>query len=150
MRAATLLLCLVALIGGGCGGGDENETEEYVKRYRPLNEKLIEISQKISATLSGGQSGQPLGLEFDLQIAQLETVNRNIANLDTPEELRDESRTLTARISRTVAKLKQISTAVREGRQEEAASATVELAARAQAVNRAQDQLARATRAKPR
>jgi hypothetical protein len=147
MRARALLLCIAALAAAGCG---ENEKERYVDEYKPLNDRLIAVSQQISASLAGSEGNETVGVRLDLQIAQLETVNRNIENLDTPEELRDESSALTRRIRDSVATLKEISTAIQDGKPEKASSATVELASRAQAVNAAQKNLSRATGAKVR
>jgi hypothetical protein len=144
LRPMALLLCAIALVGGGCGDGDE-EKDEYVKKFKPLNERLVAVSQQISESLAGAEGIETLGVKFDLQIVQLETVNRNIENLDTPEDLRDESAALTRSVRASVATLREISTAVREGKQAKAASAAVELASRAQAANRAQERMTRAT-----
>jgi hypothetical protein len=139
MRPLVATLCVFALAALGCGG--KSDREEYVEKYRPLNDRLIEVSQQISGTLG---SGEPIGNKLNIQIAQLETINRNIEALDEPEELRDEAMELTGRVGDSVATLRRIASAVHDGKQKEATAATVRLATQAQAVNTARDRLNRA------
>ena len=72
-------------------------------------------------------------------------MNKEIAELDTPGELEDEALTLNVRLDATISDLKNIAKAARNKDAEDAAAATVELAADSQRVNTAQNNLAKAT-----
>lgn len=147
-RRLALLLALAALVAvTGCG---EDEKEKFIGAYRPLNDRLLKVGEDLGAGLqnAGGKTNKQLAREFAAYALRLESINRDIAALDTPSDLRDESEALTTQIEATVKSLKDISGAAGANDPQAAAAATVELGTSSQALNRAQNKLAKATGAK--
>jgi hypothetical protein len=141
-----VVLAALALAGAapGCGG---DEKDSYVDDYNPLNDRLLTLGESIGrAPLQAGpDSNSRLASRFRSYASQLDDVNRDIAALDTPADLRDESKALTSRIEVVVRDLRKISDAARRGDQQAAAAATLALTDHANEVNAAQNKLARAT-----
>ena len=133
-----------ALMAAGCG---ESEKDKYVDDYNPLNERLLAIGEEVGrAPLEAGtESNAKLARRFDKYADDLDRVNKDIAALDTPDDLVDESKALTRSIVVVIADLERIATAAREADQRAAAAGTLSLTDHANAVNRAQNRLAKAT-----
>lgn len=146
-RRLAVPLVALAAFAGGCGGSDK---EEYRASYRPLNDRLLEIGRDIPRALAGaaGKTNKQLSEQFAGFALRLQAVNREIRRLDPPEELEDESQTLTARIDDTVKDLEALSGATGEGDRGGTAVAIVDYDASSEALNRAQNKLAKATGAR--
>ncbi len=144
---ALAALALAAIAIAGCG---EDEKEKFIDDYKPLNDRLLEIGRDLGTGLQNaeGKSNKALSEQFAGYALRLESVNKDIRALDTPTVLKDESNTLASRIDATVKNLKEISGAAGNNDPQAAAAATVELATNSQALNRAQNRLAKATGAK--
>lgn len=136
-------MAVVALLASGCG---ESEKDEYIEDYRPLNERLLKVGEVVGrAPLEAGtESNANLARRFDRYADDLDRVNRDIAALDTPADLMDESKALTRAIGVVIADLEKIA-AAREADERAAAAATLSLTDHSNAVNRAQNRLAKAT-----
>ena len=142
-----LTLVLLASLAGACGGDDE---KEYKDGYKVLNERLLDIGQDVGTGLetAAGKSNKQLSEEFARYALRLQTVNTAIRRLKTPGEFKQESRDLTARIDEAIEDLKAISGATGVGDRQQTAEAVVAFGASSQALNRAQNALARATGAR--
>ena len=149
-RRLVLLLSLLALAGVASAGCGEDEKDKFVEDYRPLNDRLLKIGSDLGEGLrsAGNKSNRRLAEQFAGFGLRLSAVAKDIRNLETPDELKDESSNLTARIDDVVKNLQDISGAAGTGDPQAAAAATVELGTTAQALNTAQNKLARATGAK--
>lgn len=144
-RLAVLLpLALVAVLAAGCG---ESDKDKYIDDYKPLNNELIEIGQKLNRAVQNAdtQTDAQLAATFERLGDELQQVGDDIADLDTPDDLKDESDRLTRRIDAAVGDINDISKAAATHNEQAAASATVSLGAVAVAINTAQNRLARAT-----
>ena len=144
LRLATPL-ALLAL--AGCG---QSEKDKYIDDFKPLNDKLLNLGRDLGTAVQKAdrQSDAALSKQFGALATRLEGVNKDIAALDTPSDLQDEAKTLNDKIDAAVGDLEAIEKAARENSAEDAAAATVQLATDAEAVNTAQNKLAKATGAK--
>ena len=139
-----LAVASVAMALAGCA---DSEQDRYVKDYDPLNDRLLEIGQSLGRAQlqAGSASNSQLGRQFSKSAAELDAVREDIAALDTPADLADESKALIASIGDVVGDLERISAAATRGDQQAAAAATLSLTEDSNDVNRAQNRLARAT-----
>jgi hypothetical protein len=149
-RPALLVLlaaCLLAGFAGGCGKSDK---EKYIDSYKPVNDRLLKVGTDIGTAVQSASTASDAGLarKFDGLATRLERVKKDVDGLDTPAELKDESRALSGTIAATVTDLRDISTAAKEKNGQAAAAATLQLSRNAQKVNVAQNKLAKATGAK--
>lgn len=144
-RRRVVCLAVAAFVAvSGCG---QSENDKYIDDYDPLNERLLAIGEKIGrAPLEAGtDSNAKLARRFNRYADDLDRINKDIAALDTPADLMDESEALTRTIGVVIVDLEKIATSAREADQRGAAAATLSLTDHANAVNRAQNRLARAT-----
>ena len=145
LRLATPLALLVLAVPiAACG---ESEKDKYIDDFKPLDDKLLDVGGELGAAVGGAdsQSDAALAKQFGALATRLEGVNKDIAALDTPSDLEDEAKALNDRIDATVGDLEAIEKAAREHDAEDAAAATVQLAADSEEVNAAQNKLAKAT-----
>ena len=144
-RLAVPLAILAAL--AGCGGNDEANFEE---QYRPLNDSLLRIGRDIDRGLASaaGKSNKQLSEQVAGLALRLEAVNKGLRRLDPPDDLDGEVATLTARIDGTVKDLKAISGATGEGDRQGTVVAVLDFETSSRELNRAQNELARATGAR--
>ncbi len=142
--AISLTLLTMALPVAGCG---ESETDKYIDDYSPLNDELLDVGRDLSTALEGveSKSDAALAKQFGGLATRLEDVSKQIAALDTPADLKDESKALTEQLDTTTGDVEDIAKAAQENDAEAAAAATVQLSSDAQEVNKAQNKLARAT-----
>lgn len=138
------LLATAVLVPTGCGQG---EKEKYIDDFKPLNDRLLRIGAALGgASLEASpEANVDLATELGRFASDLRDVNRDIAALDTPADLRAEAQSLTRTIDVVVTDLEKISGAARRGDRKEVAAATMALADDSNSVNRAQNNLARAT-----
>lgn len=151
MRRRSLpLLAVLVLAAGAVAGCGEDEKDKFVDDYRPLNDRLLQVGKDLAKGLgrAEGKSNKALSLEFARFALRLREINKDLRGLDTPGDLKDESDILALRIDDTIKNLEDISGAAGNNDPQGAAAATVELSTNSQALNRAQNKLARATGAK--
>ena len=142
-RRLLLPLVIVAALAG-CGGEGEDQFDE---QYGRLNERLLEIGRDIDQGLrsAAGKTNKQLSEQFAGFALRLEAIGKGLRQLDAPDELEGESATLTARIDSTVKDLKAISGATGEGDRSGTAVAVLDFETSSRELNRAQNELARAT-----
>ena len=141
---ALAALAVAAVSVSGCG---ESDKDKYVDDYKPLNDRLLKVGERIGdGTLRARrQTNERLARDFGGYAADLEDVRKDIARLDTPDDLKDESSALTRSIDDVVDDLRKISGAADEGNPRAAAAATLDLGDHARTVNQVQNKLAKAT-----
>jgi hypothetical protein len=146
LRALSFLVAAIAL--AGCG---KSEEEKYADDFKPVNDRLLKVGERIGTRLGDAskQTNARLARQFGGFASDLEKVNGEIAALDPPKDLRDESRTLTERIEVVVKDLEDISEAARSGDPKAAKRAALSFGRHSPPLNQAQNRLARATGADP-
>ena len=139
-----LALLALALPLAACG---ESEKDKYIDDFKPLNDKLLALGRDLGTAVQEAESQDDAALakQFGALAKRLEGVNTEIADLDTPSDLKGEAKELNGRIDDTVDDLKAIEKAAQKNNAEDAAAATLQLATDAEAVNTAQNKLAKAT-----
>ena len=142
--ATPLALLALTLPFAACG---ESEKDKYIGDFRPLNDELLAVGGNLATALDGveSKSDAALAKQFGALATRLEDVRKQIAALDTPADLKDESKALTDKLGATTSDVEKIAEAARENDAQAAAAATVQLSSDAADVNKAQNKLARAT-----
>ena len=149
-RRLALLLCLLVLAPLAAAGCGQDDKEKFVEDYKPLNDRLLKIGDDLGEGLrsAGNKSNKRLAEQFAGFALRLQAVNKEIRDLDTPDDLKDERVELSARIADLVKSLQDISGAAGTNNVDAAATAMVDLGTTSEALNEAQNKLARATGAK--
>ncbi len=146
MRLSLLLALLLGAVLAltGCF---ESTKDRYVSDYQPLNDRLVKVNQELVEAINTASARGPRRLAGELTplAGELEVLSRQIADLDTPEDLRQESATLTRRLRRTGRGAGSTAALARRPDRTGLASATTELADQVNGVIRATRRLARAT-----
>jgi len=137
-------LVTAGLAASGCGQSDK---DRYVHDYKPLNDRLLRVGEAIGRAPieAAPDSNAKLSARFRRYASDLNRVNKDIAALDTPGDLRADATALTRGIGAVVRDLEKISRAASRGDQKAVAATTVALRDGANMVNKAQNRLARAT-----
>lgn len=146
LRLVTLL-ALLALALIGCG---QSEKEKYVDAYKPLNDRLLSVGEDLGAALQAADSkrDEAVAAQFAALARRLEVVRKDVAAVETPADLRDESKALNDALTDAIADIEDIASASRGKDARRAAAATVQLSTAARKVNVAQNRLALATGAR--
>lgn len=146
LRLATLF-ALLALVLTACG---QSEKEKYVDAYKPLNDRLLSVGEDLGAALQAADSkrDEAVAAQFAALARRLEVVRKDVAAVETPADLRDESKALNDALTDAIADIEDIAGASRGKDAQRAAAATVELSTAARKVNVAQNRLALATGAR--
>ncbi|MGI8845103.1 MAG: hypothetical protein ACR2HC_02845 [Thermoleophilaceae bacterium] len=151
MRRATAttlsVTALVALPLAGCGQSDK---DKYVNDYKPLNDKLLTLGDDLGKAVSGAgsESNSQLATRFTKLGTRFKTLRSDISGLETPGDLKDESKGLTSALGSTQKDVEAIAAAAKGSDPSAARSASMKLVADAQKVNTTQNTLAKATGAK--
>ncbi len=90
---------LAALAAGGCDL--ESGKDRYVADYQPLNDRVVQLNERLVKTLNTPGSPGRLAGELAPLSRQLDRLSRQVAALDTPEDLREESAALSRSLART-------------------------------------------------
>jgi hypothetical protein len=147
MRRRFALLCVVvaaAVLTAGCG---QSAKDQYISDYKPINRDLIVLGTKLGRAVNTAptKSNPQLAVQFSSFQRQLKEIRKRVDGLDTPDDLKDESKALSAAIGTVEQDVGDIATAARKSDASGAASATVRLSRDSNRVNNAQNTLAKAT-----
>jgi hypothetical protein len=138
-RAALPIAAALALaFGAGCGDdADAQFKQDYNEAVRPLST----LGDDVVASLGGaeGQSNRAIARRFGELADRFERTSRNLSRLDPPADTGDEFDDLLASLKRTVADLRTVARAAKEGDPAEAAEASRALVETGQRVRRAED-----------
>ncbi len=144
-----LLACVVvlAVIAGGCG---QSEKDKYIDSYRPLNSRLVKLNDDLARTINGSETktNAELAREFTPLSTRLGALSRDIRKLNTPVDLRQESKALSQTLDTTRTDVDGVARAARRRDARGLAAASVRLPQEANRISAAANRLARATGAR--
>ena len=138
VRAAALVL-VAALVGLGCGGEDDT-ADQFRDDYNAAIQRLNQVNTNIqeSGAELAGKSGGEIAGEFDRIAQTAERTRSNLAELDPPEDARDEFDDLLAAIEDGVGDLRAVADAARQENQERFLEATEALSESGQEISQAE------------
>jgi hypothetical protein len=137
-RSAALVLA-AAVMGLGCGD-DDDTADRFRDDYNAAIERLNEVNtsiQESGAELAGKSAGEIAG-EFDRIAQTAERTRSNLAQLDPPEDARDEFDELLTAIEDGVRDIRNVADAARQENQERFLEATRELSESGQEISEAE------------
>jgi hypothetical protein len=149
-RAIATTLSVTALFAIPVAGCGQSDKDKYVDDYKPLNNKLVKLGDDVVSEVNGAssKSNTQLAAAFSTLGKRIAAVRTDIAGLDTPTELKDESKGLTDALSSAQSDVEAISKAAKESDPTAAQAASKKLATDADKVTTNQNKLAKATGAK--
>ena len=136
-----LLLVLAAGIQTGCL---QSSKDRYIADYQPLNDRIVKVNDRMVDTLNTPSSPGKLARELTPLSGQLTRLGRQISDLDTPEDLRQESAALSRSLTRTANGAGRTASAAREADGRALVDATRDLADDVNALIRRSERLAEA------
>jgi hypothetical protein len=140
-RAAVFLL-LAALAGPGCGEEDET-TDRFRDGYNAAIERLNEVNTNIqeSGQELASQPGGEIAREFDRIADTAAQTRADLAELEPPEDARDEFDELLAAIEEGVRNIRAVGEAARQRDQERFREATERLSESGEEISAAEAEL---------
>jgi hypothetical protein len=130
MRLTSPVALLVLLGLAGCGGGNDSFTEEYNQAVKPLAELQTGLGSSAAA--------------FDRLATRTKRTRENLADLDPPDEARDEMDKLLSGLDGVTRDLNAVAEAVRAKDFAEQADAAEQLVKSSSEVQRAESRLQQA------
>jgi hypothetical protein len=129
-RAVASILVAMALVFGTVGCGDDSD-DEFTEQYNKAVQPLSALGDDIGASLSGagGQPDRELAAQFEKLADRADQTRRNLSELAPPEDAADQYDELLASLKQSVADLRAVAAAAKEGdpaEGQEAAQALVE------------------------
>lgn len=97
-RPCSLVLLCTCLALAGCSL--ESKKNRYAEDYRPLNDQVVQVNERLVTTLNTPSSPGKLAAELRPLSGRLARLSREVAALDTPEDLREESEALSRSLAR--------------------------------------------------
>lgn len=141
---AVLLVLPTGLLVAGCL---QSSKDRYIADFRPLNDRLVQVNGQMVETINTASTRSPRRFAAKLTplSAQLTTLSRQIGDLDTPEDLRQESAALTRSLDSTGVGANRTATFARRADARALTRATMDLADHVNRVIRDNRRLAKAT-----
>ena len=142
--AITVVVLASSLPIAACGGGgdDENFKEDYNTAVKPLTELNSDIGNSLGG--AGGQSNQAIAKEFDKLASKAQETRENLAELDPPEDAKEEFDNLVSALKDGADDLKAVADAARDGNPAKARQAGQDLVKSGTAVQEAETKLQKA------
>jgi hypothetical protein len=149
-RSIVPLLAVLALLVAGCGDDGDSRSETYAKGFKPVNQRILDLGQKVNASIQSPRtkSFQQLVKEFGSHASQLGQLRRDLQGLEPPSNLKRTHRQLVQAMGRTRRALADIATGARERDPEAVGAAQRRLTETSKDLRRARLKLARETGAK--
>jgi hypothetical protein len=146
-RRLALVLVVVGLVVAGGVGCGESEEDKFADDYKPLNDALLEEGDDLASVIRRARSlsTQRFLSDFGDVVDRIEQTNRDLKELDPPEDLQTDLSELTGSLDDALRSAEAVETAVREDDVRAARSSTVDMLRNAADVNKAQNALAEAT-----
>jgi hypothetical protein len=144
IRAAAVVLA-AALAGVGCGG-DEDTASDFREGYNEAIERLNRVNSNIqeSAVELAGSSGREIAREFEQIASNAARTRVDLADLEPPDDARDEFDELLAAIDRGVEDIRATAAAARRENQQRFLEAAQELSRSGEEITEAENALKRA------
>lgn len=140
-RAAAFVL-LAALVGLGCGGEDETADRfrdgynAAIQRLNAVNSNLEESGEELTS-----KPGGEIAREFDRIADTAARTRADLAELEPPEDARDEFDELVAAIEDGVGDIRAVAEAARRENQDRFREATEQLSERSEEISKAETEL---------
>lgn len=152
-------MLLAALLGAGllagCGGDDEGDKQEEVKKtfeedYKPLNDELLELGDEVGQAVNTaeGKSDAALATQFTQLGEDTQEVKRKLDELEPPEQLEALHHRLSNAVDVVATDLTEIGQAAENHDADGARKQATELVRHSVEVRTARRELARKTGAK--
>jgi hypothetical protein len=143
LTAACLAALAVALPAAGCGGDD---SDQFREDYNAAVEKLSRINSDIGSATGGsaGQSNDAIAKEFDKIADTAEQTRSDLADLDPPDDAKEEFDTLLSSLGKGVDDLRAVASAAKSDNPAKANEAVRDLARTGQEITEAEDALKKA------
>jgi outer membrane murein-binding lipoprotein Lpp len=141
----TLAIVAGALLLAGCGGSASKE--DYATGFRPINDKLVELGQRIgkSAGAATGKSDRQIEKEFGGYAKETADLRKQLDDLDPPDDLKSDHDKLASALGDAEHALEGIENAAREHSAAGARQATLDLVEASRKLRAARRRLAAAT-----
>jgi hypothetical protein len=140
--AALALGAALAIGPAACGDGDD--ADQFREDYNAAVERLSEINSDIGEAGQGRQSNSEIGREFSRIADTAHQTRSELADLDPPEDARDEFDALLAALKDGVDDLRGVAKAARDNNPQAAQQAVQDLRESGEEITSAEDALKRA------
>jgi hypothetical protein len=149
-RLIVLLLAVSALPVAGCGDDGDSASEKYADGFKPVNQRILDLGQKVGASIQAGptKSHRQLATEFDDHARQLGKLRGELRQLEPPGDLGQTHRQLVEAMGDVQAALEGIEKGARAGDAKSVGAAQRRLTETSKDLRRARLELARETGAK--
>jgi ABC-type transporter Mla subunit MlaD len=143
LTAVGLAALAVALPAAGCGGDD---SDQFREDYNAAVERLSKINSDIGSAAGGaaGQSNDAIAREFDKIADTAEQTRSDLAELDPPDDAKEEFDTLLASLEQGVDDLRAVASAAKSDNPAKANEAVRDLARTGQEITEAENALKKA------
>lgn len=111
--AVALAAFAVALALAGCGGDEDEGTDEFRDGYNRALTQLTRVGSDIGRSEAGDQSNREIAADFERFADTWDRTRANLAELAPPEDARDEFDELLAALEQGVADLRAAARAAR-------------------------------------
>jgi hypothetical protein len=143
LAAVCLAALTVALPAAGCGGDD---SDQFREDYNTAVDKLSRINSDIGSAAGGGagQSNDAIAKEFNKIADTAEQTRSDLADLDPPDDAKEEFDTLLSSLEKGVGDLRAVASAAKSNNPAEANQAVQDLAKTGQEITEAENALKKA------
>jgi ribosomal protein L29 len=143
LTAVCLAALAVVLPAAACGGDD---SDQFREDYNAAVERLSSINSDIGSAAGGaaGQSNDAIAREFDKIADTAEQTRSDLAELDPPDDAKEEFDTLLASLERGVDDLRAVASAAKSDNPAEANEAVRDLARTGREITEAENALKKA------
>jgi uncharacterized phage infection (PIP) family protein YhgE len=143
LAAVCLAALTVALPAAGCGGDD---SDQFREDYNAAVDKLSRINSDIGSAAGGaaGQSNDAIAKEFDKIADTAEQTRSDLAELDPPDDAKEEFDRLLSSLEKGVGDLRAVASAAKSNSPQEANQAVQDLAKTGQEITDAENALKKA------
>jgi ABC-type transporter Mla subunit MlaD len=140
LTAVCLAALAVVLPAAGCGGDD---SDQFREDYNAAVERLSRINSDIGSAAGGaaGQSNDAIAREFDKIADTAEQTRSDLAELDPPDDAKEEFDTLLASLEQGVDDLRAVASAAKSDNPAEANEAVRDLARTGREITEAENAL---------
>jgi uncharacterized phage infection (PIP) family protein YhgE len=143
LTAVCLAALAVALPAAGCGGDD---SDQFREDYNAAVERLSRINGDIGSAAggAGAQSNDAIAKEFNKIADTAEQTRSDLAELDPPDDAKEEFDTLLSSLEKGVDDLRAVASAAKSNSPQEANQAVQNLAKTGQEITQAENALKQA------
>jgi hypothetical protein len=126
----------LALLAAGCGGGDGEDSERFREGYNAAMKRLAGISSEVGGA---SQSNREIAAEYQRKAGAAERTYSALADLEPPEEAREEFDDLLAALRQGIRDLRAFAKAARRSDRAAARRAVAKLRRTGTEITRAEE-----------